>query len=150
MIPGSAIPKIGMVLIGRVNSQMGAVAQQSKDLEQMNLIIYISNLKIVGVLLVESVTEGVKYHNDVAIEECKVVVGVSRIWTDPVYRRNGIAKRLLLAIKRCNHQSAAQCSDSCRIPPNRVAFSQPTSDGKMLAKWYLNDQTTDFIYYTDT
>lgn len=67
------------------------------------------------------------------------VLGVSRIWVAPKYRRKGIATRLLEAGRNSFVYGAI-------VPKSQVAFSQPTEDGLKLATEYFGKE--DFSIYT--
>lgn len=56
-----------------------------------------------------------------------LLLGISRIWIAPKWRRFGLAKHLLEAA--CKH-----LVHGLVLKPNQVAFSQPSSAGSLLAK----------------
>ncbi|KAK5967427.1 hypothetical protein GCK32_017462 [Trichostrongylus colubriformis] len=58
------------------------------------------------------------------------IVGVNRLWTHPAARRKGIASDILDIIRRWYFTGVL-------VPRNRVAFSDPTDDGKRFAEHYL-------------
>lgn len=100
--------------------------------------LYIADKKVVGCLIVERITKGFIVENNEILHniEKKAVCGVSRVWVHPLYRRKGIATKLL---------------DSCKnnfiygykIPEEEIAFSQPTDDGKFFA----SSQNPEYLVY---
>lgn len=56
-------------------------------------------------------------------------IGIARIWTAPAARRQGLAVRLLEALRRCYARPLI-------ISRKMVAFSQPTTEGLALATRY--------------
>lgn len=66
-------------------------------------------------------------------------VGVSRLWVHHNHRGNGIAT-ILVDVLRANLYR------ECIVPRSKVAFSDPTTDGKDFAKKYTKQD--DFLVYT--
>ena len=130
---------------------MDAVPVALDDSARMVLYLYVSakGNRIIGMLLVEPVINGRSFVGGEPTRPCKASVGVSRVWTDPAHRRKGIAMKLLRVIRQCGHEASGQCAEHCRVPPELIAFSQPTSDGKALARHFLNNPQIGFICYTD-
>ncbi|KAF9967574.1 N-acetyltransferase esco2 [Mortierella alpina] len=68
------------------------------------------------------------------------ICGINRIWVSRHYRRQRIASRMLDAVRnRFNY--------ACKLDKKDLAFSQPTGDGKALAKQYLG--TERFLVYVE-
>lgn len=71
-------------------------------------------------------------------ETKKAVVGVSRVWVHPEFRRRGIAGRMLDAVR-------GSFLYGYRVPMGEIAFSQPTSDGyRMFVSYTKSDK---FLVY---
>ncbi|KAF9425447.1 N-acetyltransferase esco2 [Podila epigama] len=68
------------------------------------------------------------------------ICGINRIWVSPVHRRKGIASRLLDAVRD-------RFIYACKLELKDLAFSQPTGDGKALARRYLG--TDRFLVYVE-
>lgn len=71
-------------------------------------------------------------------ESAKAVVGVSRVWVHPEFRRRGIAGKILDAVRD-------NFLYGYRVPMNEIAFSQPTNDGYKLFLSYT--KTDKFLVY---
>ncbi|KAI1320487.1 N-acetyltransferase esco2 [Mortierella claussenii] len=68
------------------------------------------------------------------------ICGINRIWVSTHSRRRGVASRMLDAVRdRFIYACKLQCSD--------LAFSQPTGDGRALARRYLGTET--FLVYVE-
>lgn len=68
------------------------------------------------------------------------ICGINRIWVSRHYRRQKIASRMLDAIRN-------RFIYACKLDKKDLAFSQPTGDGKALAKQYLG--TERFLVYVE-
>ncbi|KAL4235954.1 Establishment of cohesion 1 [Mactra antiquata] len=68
----------------------------------------------------------------------KVSVGISRIWVYSQARKQGIATKLLDCVRQWSVYGNV-------IPKHRIAFSDPTPDGKCLASKYFG--TPNFLVY---
>ncbi|KAG0036492.1 N-acetyltransferase esco2 [Podila clonocystis] len=68
------------------------------------------------------------------------ICGVNRIWVSTLYRRHKIASRLLDAVRD-------RFIYACKLEQKDLAFSQPTGDGKALARQYLG--TDKFLVYVE-
>ncbi|KAF9996426.1 N-acetyltransferase esco2 [Entomortierella chlamydospora] len=71
---------------------------------------------------------------------CPAICGINRIWVSAHYRRQGIASRLLDAVRD-------RFIYACKLQKTDLAFSQPTGDGKALARQYLG--TDKFLVYVE-
>ena len=71
-------------------------------------------------------------------ENAKAVVGVSRVWVHPEFRRRGIAGKILDAVRD-------NFLYGYRVPVSEVAFSQPTNDGYKLFLSYT--KSDKFLVY---
>ncbi|KAG0348862.1 N-acetyltransferase esco2 [Podila humilis] len=68
------------------------------------------------------------------------ICGINRIWVSSLYRRHKIASRLLDAVRD-------RFIYACKLELQDLAFSQPTGDGKELARRYLG--TNKFLVYVE-
>lgn len=68
------------------------------------------------------------------------ICGINRIWVSSHHRRRKIASRLLDAIRD-------RFIYACKLELSDLAFSQPTGDGKALARQYLG--TDRFLVYVE-
>ncbi|ORZ28468.1 ESCO1/2 acetyl-transferase-domain-containing protein [Lobosporangium transversale] len=68
------------------------------------------------------------------------ICGINRIWVSAHCRRQGIASRLLDAVRD-------RFIYACKLERKDLAFSQPTGDGKALARHYL--ETNKFLVYVE-
>ncbi|KAF9273387.1 N-acetyltransferase esco2 [Mortierella alpina] len=68
------------------------------------------------------------------------ICGINRIWVSRHYRRQKIASRMLDAVRN-------RFIYACKLDKKDLAFSQPTGDGKALAKQYLG--TERFLVYVE-
>ncbi|KAG0076484.1 N-acetyltransferase esco2 [Podila epicladia] len=68
------------------------------------------------------------------------VCGINRIWVSTLYRRQKVASRLLDAVRD-------RFIYACKLERKDLAFSQPTGDGKALARQYLG--TNKFLVYVE-
>ncbi|KAK5107217.1 hypothetical protein LTR62_001625 [Meristemomyces frigidus] len=84
----------------------------------------------------EAVAEAVKHPIELSPETSGAKLGISRIWTSPTHRQQGIGIVLLnAALRHYNTRSTRQTA--AEIGKEDVAFSQPTAAGARLArKWF--------------
>ncbi|KAF9304911.1 N-acetyltransferase esco2 [Mortierella antarctica] len=68
------------------------------------------------------------------------ICGINRIWVSTLYRRHKVASRLLDAVRD-------RFIYACKLERKDLAFSQPTGDGKALARQYLG--TNKFLVYVE-
>ncbi|KAF9153651.1 N-acetyltransferase esco2 [Linnemannia schmuckeri] len=68
------------------------------------------------------------------------ICGISRIWVSSQHRRQKIASRMLDAVRE-------RFIYACKLETKDLAFSQPTGDGKALARRYLG--TDRFLVYVE-
>jgi hypothetical protein len=71
-------------------------------------------------------------------QEFAAECGVSRIWTHCAHRRQGVATRLLDAVR-------STMIYGYTVPKNMCAFSQPTADGRLFFEQYTS--TKSFLVY---
>lgn len=107
--------------------------------------------KIIGCCLAENTTQGNRVIADSQSSQesgsrpwyCDsepepASVGISKIWVHKLHRRTGIACKLLDCVRQNFHYGTF-------IPKKRIAFSDPTPDGKKLATKYIG--TSSFLVY---
>jgi len=135
--------------IARVDSELNFTYNWKAQGEQM--FLYIRNKKILGCVIAENViTTAYKIKQEDKTGETRqgtivcdsipqpALIGVSRVWVHSKYRRQGIATSLV---------------DACRnnflfgevVQKDKVAITQPTSDGLCWASKYFNCE--DFLIY---
>lgn len=68
------------------------------------------------------------------------ICGINRIWVSSQHRRQKIASRMLDAVRE-------RFIYACKLETKDLAFSQPTGDGKALARRYLG--TERFLVYVE-
>ncbi|KAG0265349.1 N-acetyltransferase esco2 [Linnemannia exigua] len=68
------------------------------------------------------------------------ICGINRIWVSSQHRRQKIASRMLDAVRE-------RFIYACQLETKDLAFSQPTGDGKALARQYLG--TDRFLVYVE-
>ncbi|KAG0258332.1 N-acetyltransferase esco2 [Mortierella polycephala] len=68
------------------------------------------------------------------------ICGINRIWVSALYRRHKVASRMLDAVRD-------RFIYACKLERKDLAFSQPTGDGKSLARQYLG--TDKFLVYVE-
>jgi GNAT superfamily N-acetyltransferase len=64
----------------------------------------------------------------------RVCLGVRQVWVHEQFRRKRIASRLLDSARRCFQYASTD------FPTARIAFSQPTSEGRHFAAAYTASQ----------
>ncbi|CAH1774868.1 unnamed protein product [Owenia fusiformis] len=118
----------------------------------MKTYMCIFNQRIIGVCIAEVITKGYRVIQDTQSQSStqglrawycssqaeSAKCGISRIWVDKGYRHQGIATRLLDAM-RTNFMF------SYHLSKKELAFSDPTNDGKMFAMKYT--ETPEFLVY---
>uniref|UniRef100_A0A1I7WX68 Acetyltransf_13 domain-containing protein n=1 Tax=Heterorhabditis bacteriophora TaxID=37862 RepID=A0A1I7WX68_HETBA len=80
------------------------------------------------------------------VSDGEPILGVNRIWTHPQARRKGVATTVLDIIRRKFLLGEV-------LPKHRVAFSDPTDDGRRFAEHYMQDckeSITSIMVYTAT
>jgi N-acetyltransferase len=159
-----------------VNKELGSVEFDPEQLDSCKVFLYISGKKkVVGCLIAERIKEGFEIMTlstelegslvesrasgvismstsggggggaeGAAIFCSKVpqpaICGINRIWVSSQHRRQRIASRMLDAVRE-------RFIYACKLEPKDLAFSQPTSDGKALARQYLG--TDRFLVYVE-
>ncbi|RHY20725.1 hypothetical protein DYB25_005208 [Aphanomyces astaci] len=98
--------------------------------------VYLHQNRVVGVVSAEDVATGYELDSsseivsiDPSSQGHKVMVGVSHVWVHPSFRRQQIARALVDVMRQ-------GFSYGMTIPTSKVAFSQPTNDGRLFAAQY--------------
>lgn len=135
-------------LCNRINRLVEAVEQKLEEIEQLSFYMYIRDGRVISLLSAEEICKARrKDPNGGEYKVRDVKIGISRVWTDTRYRRKGLAMLLLESIRKCTmHQMDIQCDESCHVPPNMIAFSQPTTSGTALAQKFLNADLSYIVY----
>ncbi|KAF9108609.1 N-acetyltransferase esco2 [Mortierella sp. AM989] len=152
-----------------VNKELGSVDFEPEQLDSCKVFLYVSGKKkVIGCLIAERIKQGFeiisheestsspntiettpesapfKDHGGSAIfcssVSCPAICGINRIWVSAHCRRQGVASRLLDAVRD-------RFIYACKLQKSDLAFSQPTGDGKALARRYLG--TEKFLVYVE-
>ncbi|KAG0291990.1 N-acetyltransferase esco2 [Dissophora globulifera] len=158
-----------------VNKELGSVDFDAEQLDSCKVFLYISGKKkVIGCVIAERIRQGFQILSSsseptatassasadgsapvttTAIQDsagssaifCSTdpqpaICGINRIWVSAHYRRQRIASRLLDAVRD-------RFIYACRLERHDLAFSQPTGDGKALARQYLG--TDQFLVYVE-
>ena len=134
-----------------VDKNLGFSSERKANDERTYL--YISNKKVIGCIVVERIEHAFKVvvpkqqDKEISFEDMSVVVskekepaliGVSRIWVYLPFRRNGIASTLLDVMR-------SDFVYGSIVAKNKMALSQPTSEGKRFGEKYF--ETVNFLVY---
>ncbi|KAF3197371.1 N-acetyltransferase O1 (Establishment of cohesion protein 1) [Orbilia oligospora] len=112
--------------------------------EQYKIYLYLEGTKCVGLCLAEKIKEaqwattkegGASISCSLDISETKrpALLGISRIWTCPKHRRNGVASRLVSS-------AVESFVYGMKVEARMVAFSQPTDSGAWFALGWVAGQ----------
>lgn len=144
-----------------VDKQLGFASNMTSRNEKTYL--YISKKKFVGCIVVEGIQEAFRVVKNETDDDSSViignkpelvVVGVSRIWVHPSYRRQNIASTLMDTMRYAfctfidtsiDRMSRSDFAYGSFLPKNLCALSQPTPDGKRFARRYFDTDT--FLVY---
>ncbi|OZJ04792.1 hypothetical protein BZG36_01873 [Bifiguratus adelaidae] len=124
---------IGCVLLERIDIAYRLVSAQEQD-ENEPLSLQSKALTSTKIINVDG---GAVFCSD---RPQRAICGISRIWVSRKYRGQGIGRRLLKA-------ASAYFIFGYRIPPDEMAFSQPTADGRKLAESFTRRK--DFLVYSE-
>ncbi|KAJ2383197.1 hypothetical protein GGI05_005391 [Coemansia sp. RSA 2603] len=135
-------------LINYVNAQLGAVVLSAEDLamRQRKLFVHVGARDTVdGCVLAEAIEGARRLESTPGAAMCAGEVvpaacGISRIWVAPGARRSGVASRLMDAV--CAHFVYG-----CRLSLDKLAFTQPTADGRAFAARLFGRE--DFLVYAE-
>ena len=129
--------------------------------DRFKMYLYIRGLKCVGACLAERITEAFlvlgpedskdgkgeapsdHHSSSISMSDTaeEALLGISRIWTSNLHRKEGIATALL-------ESARSDFLYGMRIAKEKVAFSQPTESGGRLArKWF--DKALGWHVYVD-
>lgn len=135
-----------------VNQQLGAIEVTAEDMakRQRKIFLYIApaNNRVQGCVLAEAIVSAsrvITFDKDGVVrcgkgEDGAADCGISRIWVDVQARRSGIASKMLDGVcKRFFYGKP--------IGMDRLAFTQPTSDGQALAARVF--KRDDFLVYSE-
>eukprot|EP01117_Protostelium_nocturnum_P000071 TRINITY_DN10160_c0_g1_i1.p1 TRINITY_DN10160_c0_g1~~TRINITY_DN10160_c0_g1_i1.p1 ORF type:complete len:482 (-),score=148.76 TRINITY_DN10160_c0_g1_i1:21-1466(-) len=118
----------------------------SEDCEPETILIYVgSNKKMIGFISAKSISEGFPVipasSSSLRCEKTSYPAscGISRVWVHPDKRRKGIATQLV-------EMARAHMTYGSIIPKERVAFTQPTQEGKLFIAKYTGKE--DFLVYS--
>ncbi|XP_068747981.1 N-acetyltransferase ESCO1-like isoform X2 [Montipora capricornis] len=136
-----------------VDSELGFVADAPSGKTEAKTFLFISVRKVVGCAVAVQIDQGYPVlpspgesstpEKQIAAWCCSTTpqlaqCGISRIWVHSQHRRKKVATRLLDCVRM-------NFIYGCVIPRELVAFSDPTPDGKRLAKSYTG--TAQFLVF---
>ncbi|KAI8356372.1 ESCO1/2 acetyl-transferase-domain-containing protein, partial [Mortierella sp. GBAus27b] len=127
-----------------VNKELGSVDFDPEQLDSCKVFLYISGRKkVIGCAIAERIKQGFCIIPSATTDANAIdgtICGINRIWVSSHHRRRKIASRLLDAIRD-------RFIYACKLELSDLAFSQPTGDGKALARQYLG--TDRFLVYVE-
>ena len=125
-----------------MDTVLGYVEDEKFNTRQYYL--YLVGKRVAGCVALESITTAFSLENEAKHLEASgevniicsddaysVSMGISQIWVDAAFRRQGIAERLLDGAR-------SKFIFGMVLPKEKCAFSQPTKSGLMFAKAYLH------------
>ncbi|EYC32356.1 hypothetical protein Y032_0003g1530 [Ancylostoma ceylanicum] len=101
---------------------------------------------IAGIIITEPLESAQYSDSGKELRDGEPIVGVNRIWTHPTARRKGVASELLDVIRQ-------RYFTGNHVPKYRVAFSDPSDDGRRFAEIYVGstgELAPSFLVYTVT
>ncbi|CAJ0598805.1 unnamed protein product [Cylicocyclus nassatus] len=103
------------------------------------------NRCIAGIIVTEPLNSAQDLASGMEVRDENSIIGVNRIWTHPSARRKGIATEILDVIRRWYFTGT-------HVPRNRVAFSDPSEDGRKFAEKYIGgpEKPSSFLVYAVT
>jgi N-acetyltransferase len=133
-----------------MNTELGFKCNFSLTDKRLQTFLYISDKKVIGCVLVESITQAyrllpsVENRDDTYSLLCSefpeaAVMGVLRLWVTSSHRLKGIATCLL-------ETARTHFVFGFVVPKSSIAFSDPTSDGRKFATKFC--QTSEFLIHT--
>ncbi|KAK6741805.1 hypothetical protein RB195_009590 [Necator americanus] len=98
---------------------------------------------IAGIVITEPLMSAQYSDSGKELRDGEPIIGVNRIWTHSAARRRGVASEMLDLIRQRYFTGAY-------VPKHRVAFSDPSDDGRKFAESYVGSSTasTTFLVYT--
>ena len=107
--------------------------------------LYIVQRRVVGLATAEHISHAftlLDNNSERSQEKQKAMLGVHQIWVHSRFRRQGIATRLVDAMRE-------KMVYGCVIPRNKIAFSSPTLAGASFARRYTNslDPSQNVLVY---
>ncbi|XP_014248823.1 uncharacterized protein LOC106666263 isoform X2 [Cimex lectularius] len=129
--------------LGIVNCIDETLKLQDKNKKPDQIYLVVNGNKVIGVVACVSITEAYRIadfgvDNVYSQETYSALCGISSIWVDRGFRRQGIASQLLEAVRR-NYLSDVV------LKRDQIAFSPLTADGKRFAQKYCRRK--DFLVY---
>lgn len=105
-----------------------------------------STCYIAGIAITEPLLSAQCSSTEELISDGGPIIGVNRLWTHPKARRTGIAREILDVARNW-------CFTGVLVPRHRVAFSDPSDDGRRFAEKYTkssSDPTKPILIYAVT
>ncbi|VDM64063.1 unnamed protein product [Angiostrongylus costaricensis] len=103
---------------------------QSSLRRQVEKVIEGSTCYIAGIAITEPLLSAQCSSTGELISDGNPIIGVNRLWTHPTARMKGIAREILDIARKW-------CFTGIFVPRHRVAFSDPSDDGKRFAERYM-------------
>ena len=136
--------KVGDIL-AYVDRDLGLVDTKLSDYENKKVYLYVRDKVILGVLVAEHISTAHRMIpellelNCCTAESTPAKCGINVVWTDMNHRKQGIATKLIDMLRSNFYYGYV-------MPLDDIAFSIPTSSGKIFAEKYT--KTRNFKVYT--
>ncbi|XP_078034951.1 establishment of cohesion [Augochlora pura] len=131
-------------VLAYVDRDLGLVDTKLSDYEHKKVYLYIRDKTILGVLVAEHINIAHRMIPDLlelnccTAESTPVKCGINVVWTDMKHRRQGIASKMVDVLRSQFYYGYIMSLDD-------IAFSTPTSSGKIFAEKYT--KTRNFKVY---
>lgn len=119
-----------------VDRDLGFVPSDAASPEARTTYMYIANKRVVGFASAEIIQHAFVLQNSLerSSEPQKAMAGVHQLWVHVRFRNQGIATRLVNAIRE-------KFVFGLTVPKRLLAFSSPTEAGARFARNYCGDQS---------
>ncbi|KAF3931868.1 hypothetical protein ABW19_dt0207126 [Dactylella cylindrospora] len=155
------------VLWGSNANSTGEMDSKVTGGDGFKIYLYLEGSKCIGLCLAEKITQAqwatpkeegktdsgsISCSLNISPTKRPALVGISRIWTNPKYRRSGVASRLVTTV-------AESFVYGMKLSAGQIAFSQPTDSGACFAlEWVAENgekkdkgrQEEGFMVYFDS
>ncbi|KAI9816602.1 MAG: N-acetyltransferase O1 (Establishment of cohesion protein 1) [Pycnora praestabilis] len=158
-LPKADLTKLAFGAVGTESSQVLVEDIKDRQRDRFKAFLYIKRDKCVGLCLAERISKAYRVLKEKALPQGEdagfvvsksssvsvskeadcAILGVSRIWTSTLHRRQGVALKLL----EC---AAMNTVYGMVVPKEMIAFSQPTESGGRLAEKWFGGQHVWHVY----